>query len=234
MKTAYWLIPGFMSIAAVVGIAVASIDRQPPIAQTPVVSPVPASVPASGTQVLTPSSAISPAAPVTAPVTTVTTPQPVEILSERSPVTINGIGPVRVGMTVAEASHAAGVQIISSGDDGGNPECSYFRPQNIPNGMGFMVTGGRIARVDIWRNSPAKTLSGAGIGSTEAEIKALFPGQIEVTPHEYVQGGHYLTFVPRDAGDRNFRIIFETEVSGRVTQFRAGKLPEVTWVEGCA
>jgi hypothetical protein len=236
MKISFWLIPGFISIAAVVGVAVASIDHQQPVAQTPVVFPVPAStlasVPASPrTQVLTPSPAISPAATVTAPATTVATP---EILSERSPVTINGIGPVRVGMTVAEASRAASVPIVSAGDNGGNPECTYFRPQTIPSGMGFMVTEGHISRVDIWRNSPVTTLSGARIGSTEAEIKALFPGQIEVTPHEYVPGGHYLTFVPRDAGDRNYRMIFETVPNGRVTQFRAGKLPEVTWVEGCS
>jgi hypothetical protein len=96
-----------------------------------------------------------------------------------------------------------------------------------------MVTDGRISRVDIWRDSRVTTFSGAGIGDTEARIKALYPGKIQVSPHKYVRGGHYLTFVPKDRSDSNYRLVFETD-GNRVTQYRAGKLPEVEFVEGCA
>jgi len=89
--------------------------------------------------------------------------------------------------------------------------------------------------VDIEDKSAITTLSGAKIGDTEARIKALYPGQIKVSPHKYTgdSGGHYLTFVPKDKSDRFYRLIFETD-GKQVTNFRSGKLPEVEYVEGCS
>jgi hypothetical protein len=39
--------------------------------------------------------------------------------------------------------------------------------------------------------------------------------------------------MPKDATDRNFRIVFETD-GKKVTRWRAGLLPQVEFVEGCA
>ncbi|MBW4496794.1 MAG: hypothetical protein KME26_27715 [Oscillatoria princeps RMCB-10] len=154
-------------------------------------------------------------------------------LTEQSKLYIDGIGPVLVGMTVPEASRAAGRPLVSTGDSGGGSNCFYLTPEGGPRDVGFMIADGRISRIDIWRESRITTLSGAGIGDTEARIKALYPGKIQVSPHKYVQGGHYLTFVPQDRSDSNYRLVFETD-GNRVTQFRVGKLPEVEFVEGCA
>jgi len=76
-------------------------------------------------------------------------------------------------------------------------------------------------------------LSGAKIGDFEARIRAIYPKQVAVTPHRYVQKGHYLTFIPKDAVDQKYRLSFEAD-GQKVTQFRAGQLPEVAFVEGCA
>lgn len=156
-------------------------------------------------------------------------------ITNQSKLAINGIGSIRVGMTVAEASKASGTKLVSSGGYPDNSSCTYVQPQGAPKGIGFMVTNGRIARVDVYDNKSITTLSGAKIGDTEARIKALYPGQIKVTPHEYTgyMGGHYLTFVPKDKSDRNYRVVFETD-GKRVVNFRAGKLPEVEYVEGCS
>ncbi len=151
-------------------------------------------------------------------------------LTNQSKVTLNSIGTVRVGMTVKEAAKAAGTKLVG---DAPNNSCYYVKPQGEPQNVGFMVTGGRISRVDVNRNSRVTTFSGAGIGDTEARIKSLYPGQITVTPHKYVQGGHYLTLRPKDRAYGNYRLIFETD-GKRVTQFRSGKLPEVEFVEGCS
>jgi hypothetical protein len=86
--------------------------------------------------------------------------------------------------------------------------------------------------VDIHDNPRITTLAGAKIGDTEQQIKSLYPGQIKVTPHEYVRGGHYLTFVPTDAQDKQYRVVFETD-GKRVKNFRAGQIPEVEAIEGC-
>ena len=159
-------------------------------------------------------------------------------LTERSKLAINGIGPIRVGMTLDEASRSAGVRFVNR-CGGGSDEylCSYFDLQAGPKGISFMVTKGRIARVDNFSNKRITTIKGAKIGDTEEQIISLYPGQIQVTRHPYSSrppyNGKYLTFVPRDAADKNYRIIFETR-KNRVTSFRSGQLPEVEYIEGCA
>ncbi len=243
MKVAYFLIPSIVAVSAATGAALATLHRSAPQPNpTPIarVSPTPP----FATPIASPSEAIvspspSPSAVASPVLRPSPTPQPAqpdpaqpEPLSRRSLVAIDGIDSVRVGMTVEEAEAATGMSMLSMGE-GGSPGCSYVRPQGI-NGLAFMVTEGQISRVDVMADSPIKTLSGAGIGSTEAEIKAMYPGQIEVSPHEYVSGGHYLTFVPNDNADRDYRLVFETDENGVVTMFRSGKLSEVTWVEGCA
>jgi len=158
-------------------------------------------------------------------------------LTERSKLALDGIGPIRVGMTVDEASRSAGVRLVNSG--GGRDEylCSYFKPQDSPEGIAFMVTNGRIARVDNFSNKQVTTIKGAKIGDTEDRIISLYPGQIKVTRHPYqrlpLTNQKYLTFVPKDAADKNYRIIFETS-KNRVERFRSGKIPEVDQVEGCS
>jgi hypothetical protein len=150
-------------------------------------------------------------------------------LTNQSKLLINGIGSVQVGMTAPQASKAAGIKLVG---DAPNKNCYYLRPQGQPKNIGFMLTGNRISRVDVWKNSPITTLSGAKIGDTEARIKSLYPG-IKVTPHKYVPQGHYLTLVPKDRAYSNYRVVFETD-GKRVTQFRTGKLPEVEFIEGCS
>jgi hypothetical protein len=153
-------------------------------------------------------------------------------LTEESQVATNGIGPVLVGQTISEASRAGGLRMkIGYGDP---QTCAYFRPQGGLDGVNFMVTRNRVARVDI-TNPRVMTLRGAKVGDTEERIKSLYPGQIRVEPHPYGgrRGGHYLIFVPKDLEDSNYRIIFETD-GQRVSRYRAGKLPEVNFIEDCS
>ena len=155
-------------------------------------------------------------------------------LSEKSQVRIDGIGPVRVGMTLAEAKKAAGIRLTPY-DGGGlvNDRCYYVRPEDQELQISLMISEGKVVRVDIESDSQVKTLSGAGIGDSESRIFTLYPGQIEVREHPYLgERGNYLTFVPRDAVDRDYRVVFETE-EGFVRQYRAGQLPQVGHIEGC-
>jgi hypothetical protein len=157
-------------------------------------------------------------------------------LTERSKLALDGIGPIRTGMTVSEASRAAGVRLIKTLSAGRTEEyCAYFEAQGGPKGISFMVISDRITRIDI-NNKRVTTIKGAKIGDTEGRIFSLYPGQIQATPHPYVSrppnNGKYLTFVPKDAADKNYRIIFETR-SNRVHRFRSGKLPDVEQIEGC-
>lgn len=151
-------------------------------------------------------------------------------LTTQSRVYINSIGPIRVGMTVREASRAIGRPLIPDREQ--NEECFYVTPKGGPEGVHFMVTDGRIARIDISSREFA-TVRDARIGDTEAYIKRLYPGQVRVSQHPYDERGHYLTVIPRDYKDRNYRIIFETD-GRRVTGYRVGNLADVALIEGCS
>jgi hypothetical protein len=218
MRTPYWLVAVFVAIAAVIGASLASQLPQP-IAPTPSVSPSPSFSPSpSPSPKSSPKPSPSPAKPK---------------LTDQSKLVINGIHPIRIGMTMKEATQAAGLPAKSEGTHPTNQSCAFYQFVGGAQGLSLMTIDNRIVRIDIGQDSAITTRSGAGIGSTEDQIKALYPGQIKVTPHPY-RGGHYLTFVPKSAADSNYRLIFETDRQGKVTAFRSGRLPEVGWIEGCS
>jgi hypothetical protein len=151
-------------------------------------------------------------------------------LDLQSKVQLNGIAAIRVGMTVSEATKAAKIKLVSIGET--NNECYYVQPQSGLKHLSMMVVRGRVARIDINQGSSIKTLSGAGIGDSEQRISSLYHARIEVSPHQYIRG-HYLTFIPTDRVDRNYRLIFETD-GRKVISYRAGRMPEVGYIEGCS
>jgi hypothetical protein len=158
-------------------------------------------------------------------------------LTDNSKLALDGIGPIRVGMTVDEASQSAGIKLTRSGSGSRDEyQCSYVQPTGEPKGIAFMVKKGRIVRVDITSHR-ITTIKGARIGDNEEQIFSLYSGQIQATRHPYEgrspYNGKYLTFVPKDAADKNYRLIFETS-KNRVQRFRSGKLPEVEAIEGCS
>lgn len=150
-------------------------------------------------------------------------------IGTNSKVTTAGLGAVRIGMTPQEANAAAGYDLAVNFFE---TNCYHLGAEPVLPGVSFMVSEGTIARVEVTAG-PVTTRSGARIGMSESEIRNLFPGQIEEAPHEYVTGGKYLIFVPVDAADQNFRVVWETNEDGIVTSYRAGRLPEVLYVEGC-
>lgn len=91
-----------------------------------------------------------------------------------------------------------------------------------------MLVDGTVARVDV-DNSFTRTAEGAAIGDSEATIKRLYHGRLRVTRHAYVEG-HYLTVM---GADRRHCIVFETD-GKKVTSYHAGRMPEVSYVEGCS
>ncbi|MBP0016399.1 MAG: GerMN domain-containing protein [Cyanobacteria bacterium SBLK] len=146
--------------------------------------------------------------------------------------TLTGLGGVEIGMTITEASQETGIQFVNQSSGGEEHGCFYYKAAREPQDVSYMVTEGKIARIEVNTKS-ITTLSGAKIGDTEERIKALYPGKIEEEGHEYIPGGKYLLFVPEDASNQNYRVVFETNEKGIVTTMRSGKIPEVGWIEGC-
>lgn len=160
---------------------------------------------------------------------------------EKEIISIGGLGPIRMGMTIQEAANAAQVSFVVSPLTRSDV-CQYYLPENYDvekaerndgiDGIGLMVVNDQIIRIDIWPGSPVKTDYDLGIGSTVKDIEIAYDAQIEVTPHPYTEG-NYLTLTPDAAESNLYSLVFETDKDGQVTQFRAGQLPAVTWAEGC-
>ncbi|MFL5538367.1 MAG: hypothetical protein ACJ8J0_05215 [Longimicrobiaceae bacterium] len=141
--------------------------------------------------------------------------------------TESGIGPVRVGMTVAEAAAA----LSSETTQADTQECAYVGLLGLPAGVSLMTERGRVVRVDVDDSSHVATMRGARVGWTEAQVLAAYPGA-RVEPHKY-EDGHYLVAIPGAPADTMHRIVFET-ARGVVTRFRGGVVPAVEYVEGCS
>jgi hypothetical protein len=148
-------------------------------------------------------------------------------------VTERGYGPVRAGMTLAEARTALGDSLAIPAPD--DSVCDHVTPAFADRGdpsMLFMVEQGRIARIEV-RDSSVATAAGVRVGDTRARVESLYAGRVRVQPHKYTDGQYLI--VPLGTGkDSLARLVFETDAKGRIVTFRAGLYPQVEWVEGCA
>lgn len=152
-------------------------------------------------------------------------------LSELSPVSTQGIGGIKIGMTISQASQVARIKLIIL-EKNHRTACSYYKPARGLSGINFMVTNRAISRIDI-TNPQITTLSGAKIGDSEERIRSLYGAQLQTKLHKYLDQGHYLIFVPRDQQDRQNRILFETD-GAKVLSWRVGRIKEISWSEGCS
>ena len=141
-------------------------------------------------------------------------------------VTDTGYGPIRVGMTFAEAN-AAVTDTLTSLQPLLGKGCEYAFGRDS---VAFMMEDGRIARIEVC--APGVTTSeGAAVGDSEERIGQLYSGRVTTTPHKYTQG-HYLFVTPRDGPLGQTQLVFETDGSV-VTEIRGGRLPPVAYVERC-
>ena len=141
----------------------------------------------------------------------------------------DGLGQLQVGMTLTEAVNMG---LVNERPDM-KPACDFVFPAvgaGIPFGVNVMVVRGKIARIDV-DTGTVTTEDGVKIGDTEDKVKSVYGDELQVQPHKYIEGGHYMT-VKGDSVSAGKAIVFETD-GKRVTMFRAGRIPEVEWVEGC-
>lgn len=142
----------------------------------------------------------------------------------------DGIGPIQIGMNLSDAVNMG----LLNDNPTRNPKCDWVYPAvgaGIPDGVNVMVVSGKIARIDV-DTGVVTTEDGVKIGDSEDKIKTVYGDDVQVEPHKYIEGGHYMT-VLGDSASAGKALVFETD-GKRVTAFRGGRLPEVKWVEGCS
>lgn len=143
-----------------------------------------------------------------------------------APLTLQGIGTLRVGTTVAQLRRMG-----ARGENYPDPDvdCSYWRAPRWP-GLAMMVSGGRVVRIET-EDRRYRTASGARIGMAEAEIRRRYGRAMRVQPHPYTgPEGHYLVYRARGA---SYGLIVETD-GRRATQIRVGTWEAVQLIEGCS
>ena|SRR5689334_11619065 len=148
-----------------------------------------------------------------------------------SDLTLNedGLGQIQIGMTLDDAVNEG----LLNENPNMNTNCDFVFPAvgaGIPDGVSVMVVKGKVARIDV-DTGAVTTDDGAKIGDSEDRIKNIYGDDVQVEPHKYNPGWHYMT-VMGDSASAGRAIVFETD-GKKVTMFRAGRLPEVKWVEGC-
>ncbi len=141
---------------------------------------------------------------------------------------MNGLGPVRAGMTVD--------QVLQLADWPGRarahsaPDCWYLRYEGGPSDFQLMIIDNRVVRIELRAPSTLHTLGGAHLGTTEAELAQIYGSRLDVQPHKYEPQGHTITL---RSGGGDFGLRFET-LQGRVTAIQAGPWEHLHYVEGCS
>ena len=137
----------------------------------------------------------------------------------------DGIGPVRIGMTLAQLQAALHQKLTEQ--ESRNDMCYYVTAPGHDH-LSFMIEDGKVVRVDV--DAPGiLTASGIQVGDSEARASKVYGPALKVTDHKYIDTGHYLTLRSAD-GRRGFR--FETD-NGKITMFYAGTYEAIQYVEGC-
>jgi hypothetical protein len=146
-------------------------------------------------------------------------------------VRMDGYGDMRFGMSADEAKKAWGGELKGEPSEGGG--CYYLTPKWVatPSDFAFMVEGGKFVRYDVGTGKEIAP-GGGKVGMGIDEIRTLYAGRVEETPHKYVEGGKYLGV--KDGNGGTGKLVFATGADGKVTSWRVGVPPQVDYVEGCS
>jgi hypothetical protein len=149
------------------------------------------------------------------------------LVGEPEPVTMQGIGSLRIGLPVAALRERFGATLAEGQDP--DDHCTYWTSSPHPE-LGLMVVGGRLVRIDI-DTAAYRTRSGVRIGMSEREIRGIYGARMRVEVHPYTHpDGKYLVYQARG---EPYGLIIETD-HGRAVSMRVGYWESVQWIEGCS
>lgn len=196
----------------------------PPLSSSPTTSPSAAPPPATAP---TPSPPAATPPPATSPPATTAALQPQDRL------TLDGVGPIRVGMTYAELRATTGRAVTVTTFDGTvvaaddtATSCTYLTLQGVlVSDLAFVGGNGRLQAVGALGTSARRTQSGITTGDTEAQVRQVYGSGLTESPE--VLGIRYLSVV---SGNRALSIGIQ---NGAAVELWVGEKDYTQLPEGC-
>ncbi|MER5223818.1 hypothetical protein [Streptomyces flaveus] len=146
----------------------------------------------------------------------------------RQRITVNGMGPLELGMSRDEATKAIGAPIPGRE---GRRICTDFGVEGGPEGLLLRFTSDRLVAIYVQRPATTiSTLSGIHIGSTRDDVLNTYPGEITSTTPDY--GGEELIFAPAAPEFAGKEIRFRMS-DGVVETFIAGESDWAAFSPSC-
>ena len=143
--------------------------------------------------------------------------------------TVNGLGPVRIGMSPPQSAKALGTKLSGEATDSG-AACVEKRVDSLP-GVTFMFANGRLTRISVRQPSPITTPRGIGAGASANQVRKAYGARLRAENTKYEPPpAEYLTYWTV-ANKRGVR--FETDSNRHVAVMHAGT-NSIIYVEGCA
>ena len=146
-----------------------------------------------------------------------------EKLTPSTKVMLKSMGPIKFGMTVAEAEKASGLNFTKNAL---TPKCNILIPQGeVGHDINFTAVNGKVMSVHVFGEG-ITTKSGIGVGNTEKELLKKYSKNIQLLDTVSSTGDVFkiLAFVPKE--DKEYRVIFVVH-EGLIQDFSAGLMPYV-------
>jgi len=162
--------------------------------------------------------------PITAPSPENVAPPAAPALAGPKVLTLEGLGDLKVGRAAPKggAWSERGAQTGSA--------CRTVASTDYPGVYGI-VEGGVVRRITVGQRSDVRLVDGIGVGSSEKDVVAAFPG-FRSENHKYEEPpAKYLTAPNAAGGDVALR--FEIGKDGKVSMMHVGTMPVLGYVEGC-
>lgn len=149
------------------------------------------------------------------------------------PLTVEGYGDMRIGMTLAEARTASGQALDAEAIEAGVPGACVEQPFSTSDGdkLWLMFEGDKLVRISAAEEAPhTRTAQNVGVGSSDAEVRTAYQDLVEEGSHYNAPPAHNLIAwtVPDQSG-----LLFEVNEQGVVTAVHAGRA-QILYMEGCA
>lgn len=164
------------------------------------------------------------------------TPKAVQTPAPAGPATLDssGYGPVKIGMTPAEAEAALGKRLVPDMDFDEPAVCQTLHAEGAQRekaDVTYLAEKGRLSRISAYAPaSMVKTPQGVGPGSDDADIRKIYGAAAIEQKAAYDDPPAHDFVIWRTVNTRGLR--FEIGADGKAFALHAGG-PAILYMEGC-